>query len=178
MPLHVLSTCAHHQEVRIALHSLWYHHTYRWPSRAQVERGLHTCSKHVEAWNELIVKQKFCASIWLITEINILRCTVFKTSKNVKYVFWFFLQFLSKKFLILRRIRRDGITNAHRSSCRGSVILVRFKWNLNFLGRFSKINQTSNFIKIHSVGAELFSCGRADRYDEANSRFSQFCQRA
>jgi len=31
---------AHHQEVKIALHSLWYHHTYRWPSRAQVERGL------------------------------------------------------------------------------------------------------------------------------------------
>jgi len=30
------------------------------------------CSKHVEAWNKLIVKQKFCASSWLITEINIL----------------------------------------------------------------------------------------------------------
>jgi len=27
--------CAHHQEVKIALHSLWYHHTYSWPSRAQ-----------------------------------------------------------------------------------------------------------------------------------------------
>ena len=29
MPLHVSSTCAHHQEVKIALHSLRYHHTYR-----------------------------------------------------------------------------------------------------------------------------------------------------
>jgi len=37
MPLHVSSTCAH-QQVKIALHNLWYHHTYRWPSRAQVER--------------------------------------------------------------------------------------------------------------------------------------------
>jgi len=36
MPLHVSSTCAHHQEVKTALLSLWYHHTYR-------------CSKHVEA---------------------------------------------------------------------------------------------------------------------------------
>jgi len=27
MPLHVSSTCAYHQEVKIALHSLWYHHT-------------------------------------------------------------------------------------------------------------------------------------------------------
>ena len=30
----------------------------------------HMCSKHVEAWNKLIVKQKFCASSWLITEIK------------------------------------------------------------------------------------------------------------
>ena len=30
----------------------------------------HMCSKYVEAWNKLIVKQKFCASSWLITEIN------------------------------------------------------------------------------------------------------------
>jgi len=27
MPLHVSSACAHHQEVKIALHGLWYHHT-------------------------------------------------------------------------------------------------------------------------------------------------------
>ena len=40
MPLHVSSTCAHHQEVKNALHSLWYHQTCRWPCRAQVERGL------------------------------------------------------------------------------------------------------------------------------------------
>jgi len=32
MPLHVSSTCARNQEVKIALHSLWFHHTYRWPS--------------------------------------------------------------------------------------------------------------------------------------------------
>ena len=32
MPLHVSSICAHHQEVKIALHSLWYYHTYSWPS--------------------------------------------------------------------------------------------------------------------------------------------------
>ena len=32
--------CAHHQEVKIVLYSIWYHHTYRWPSGAQVERGL------------------------------------------------------------------------------------------------------------------------------------------
>ena len=27
MPLHVSSTCAHRQEVKIVLYGLWYHHT-------------------------------------------------------------------------------------------------------------------------------------------------------
>jgi len=53
-----------------------------WPSDDK-----HMCSKHVEAWNKLIVKQKCCASSWLITKINILRCTVSKTSK--KKLMWF-----------------------------------------------------------------------------------------
>ena len=34
----------------------------------------HICSKHVEAWNKLSVKQKFCASSWLITEIKMTLC--------------------------------------------------------------------------------------------------------
>jgi len=33
--------CTRRPEVKIILYSLWYH-TYRWPSRAQVERGLCT----------------------------------------------------------------------------------------------------------------------------------------
>ena len=60
---------------RFTLHSLWYHHAYRcddtrgcvmqfWPSDDE-----HMCSKHVEPWNKL-VKQKVCASSWLIIEIN------------------------------------------------------------------------------------------------------------
>jgi len=108
MPLHVTSTCAYHQEVKIVLHSPWFHHTYRcddtrdcvlfynkfischYMFRAHViiirrsklhytASGIitppddeHMCSKHVEAWNKLIVKQKFCASSWLITQITIL----------------------------------------------------------------------------------------------------------
>jgi len=32
--LHVSSTRAYRQEAKIVLYSLWYHHTYRWPSRA------------------------------------------------------------------------------------------------------------------------------------------------
>ena len=50
MPLHVSSTCAHHQEVKIALHNLWYQQNYRWPSGEQVERGLFhasICYEHI-----------------------------------------------------------------------------------------------------------------------------------
>jgi len=32
--------CAHHQEVKIVLYSIWCHQTCRWPFGAQVERGL------------------------------------------------------------------------------------------------------------------------------------------
>jgi len=38
MLLHVSSKSAHRQEAKIVLYNLWYHHTYRWPSGAQVEQ--------------------------------------------------------------------------------------------------------------------------------------------
>ena len=70
MPLHVSSTRAHRQEAKIVLYNLWYHYTYRcddtrgcivqfWPPDDE-----HVRSKHVEAWNKLIIK--FSASSWLI----------------------------------------------------------------------------------------------------------------
>ena len=37
------------------------------------------------------------------------------------------------------------------------VILVRFQWSLNFLGGFSTNPRISNFVKIRTVGVELFS---------------------
>ena len=46
----------------------------------------HMCSKHVEVWNKLIVKQKFCASSWLISEINILKCSQQNIKKVLKLV--------------------------------------------------------------------------------------------
>ena len=34
--------CAHRQEVKIVLYSIWYHHTCKWPSRAQSSLNLCT----------------------------------------------------------------------------------------------------------------------------------------
>ena len=43
MSLFHTPTCFEHMcsssEVKTVLYSLWYHHTYRWPSGAQIERG-------------------------------------------------------------------------------------------------------------------------------------------
>jgi len=36
----IRALCAHHQEVKIVLYSIWYRHTCRWTSGAQVERRL------------------------------------------------------------------------------------------------------------------------------------------
>jgi hypothetical protein len=46
---------------------------------------------------------------------------------------------------------------------------------------FEKIFKLQKFMKIRPVGDDLFHADRGtdtDRHDEANSRFSQFCERA
>ena len=97
---------------------------------------------------------------------------------NIKCVFWFSLQLLSETFLIIRKNERDMIKNVYRSSCKVPVILVQFSWKLNSVDRFSKNLKISNFMKIRSVGTELFHAdGRTDRNDEAYSRFSQLCEK-
>ena len=59
-------------------------------------------------------------------------------------------------------------------------MLVRFCWNLTFMGGFSKNTQILNFMKILPLGAELFNAdGRTeDRLDGTTSRFSPFSARA
>jgi len=50
---------------------------------------------------------------------------------------------------------------------------------LEFSGQiFFLIIQISSFMKIRLEGAKLYPCGQADNYDEGNSSFSQFCERA
>ena len=50
--------------------------------------------------------------------------------------------------------------NVHRSPCKGPVVLVTFERKLNFLHRFSKNLQISNFMKICPVGGQLFHADR------------------
>jgi hypothetical protein len=94
-------------------------------------------------------------------------------------VCWFRLQGLSETFLVLRRNERDMTKNEYRSSCKVPVMLVRFEWKFNFLGKKKKKNaQISNFMKVHPVEAELCHVDRRKDRHEANSSLSQVYKRA
>jgi RNase P subunit RPR2 len=59
---------------------------------------------------------------------------------------------LAETFLILRRVERD-IKSVYCSSCKVPIIQ-------NFLNIFSMNSQVSKFLKMCSVGAELFHAVR------------------
>jgi hypothetical protein len=85
---------------------------------------------------------------------------------------------LSETFLILRRIQRNIIINAHRPLCKILTVLLRLQIVLEFLDIFSTNFQISKFLNIHPVGADFFQAdrrkdGRIYRTDEANGVFSQ-----
>ena len=68
---------------------------------------------------------------------------------------------------------RNVFTLGTRYFCR---ILVELEFSTH---TFEKKAQVSSLIKIRPVGAELFHADtRTEKYEEANSRFSQFCERA
>jgi hypothetical protein len=78
-------------------------------------------------------------------------------------MFWFYLQILSEKFFILRRLKRHMTQNVYRSSCKVSVILVRFHWKMDFLDRFSKTIKYQIWLKVCPVSAKFSHAdGRTD----------------
>ena len=95
---------------------------------------------------------------------------------NIKRVFWFFLQLLFETFLILWRIQRDTVINVKRSSCRVSVIFLRILIKLEFSRQISEKISNIKFHQNPPSGSRVL-CRRTDKHDEANSRFSQFCER-
>ena len=110
---------------------------------------------------------------------------VWENALNLKHVF----RIVSEIFLILRRIRGDFffLINLRYNSCKGSLIIVAFQSNLNFLDRLSKNAQMSNFMQIRPVGAEFFHAEKrtnkqtekqtdmqTEIHDETSSHFTQF----
>jgi len=160
----------------------------------------HMCSKYVEAWNKLIVKQKFCASSWLSTEISIILCYVacpalpnvstylindhnFRKKKRKCYCTWnvcfnFLLQFLSEIFILLRT-ERDTITNVRRSSGNSTLDSCKILIRIEFFRKIFKRN--SNITKICLAGTHSFHAHRRadrNRLGEGNSHFWPVCEHA
>ena len=78
-----------------------------------------------------------------------------QTLLNIECMLEFSLHILSGTFYILRRIQRDFVISVRKSSCKIPVIVVRFKWNSNFLDKCSKYVEMY-FKKSCPVRAELF----------------------
>jgi hypothetical protein len=68
----------------------------------------------------------------------------------------FSLQLLSETFLILRRTERDMIKNVYCLNVKYLLFLSDLIETISFSNKFSKNSQISIFVKIHSVGTELF----------------------
>jgi len=83
-------------------------------------------------------------------------------------------------FLFLRLIQWD-IIHVHNSSCKVEfiLVLVKFRFSRHIL---EKKNRAFKYRKRPSCGSRVLPCSwvdrRTDRHDEADSRFSQFCERA
>jgi hypothetical protein len=70
---------------------------------------------------------------------------------------------LPETIFILSRTERDSMINLHTSSCKAHFILANFYSNLNFLDRFSKNTQISDFMKTPSNRIRVVPCGRKER---------------
>jgi len=106
--------------------------------------------------------------------------TIFGKKKmllNTKRVFWFSLQLLSQTFFILRRNERNMIKIFIGLHVKHPVFLSDFIETWIFWTIFRNILKYQVFMKILSLGTELFHADRrTDVYYEANSRFWQFCE--
>jgi hypothetical protein len=96
---------------------------------------------------------------------------------NKQCVFWFSLQLLPETFLILRRNEREMIKMYIGTHVKYPLFMSDFNDTCIFWANFRKIPNIT-FHKNPPSGSIVVPRGRTDGQDEANSRLSQFCERA
>jgi len=111
------------------------------------------CNAHAPYY-AVICSLSGCTALFHVISLPA-RFTEIRQEIQHKIVFWFFYDFYSEIFLILRRIRRGIVINMYRS-----LFLSDCKEKLNFLVIFSTNPEISKSIKIPSVEAEFWHTGR------------------
>jgi hypothetical protein len=118
--------------------------------------------QHAKHMRSIILSSVACLAPPYCPTLSHKQCN-FLNKVTINCVFWSSLQLLSETYLILRRIQRDVI-NVHRHSCKVSVILVRFKWNFNFVHRFSINTWVSKLHMNTSNRIWVVPCGWMDKH--------------
>jgi hypothetical protein len=88
------------------------------------------------------------------------------------------LKLLPDTFLILRVIQRDIIINVRTSSWKVSSYSCQILTKLVFSRQVFEKSSDMKLRQNPPSGSRVIPCGQTDGHDKANSRFSQFCERA
>jgi hypothetical protein len=83
--------------------------------------------QHAKRMRRIILSSVACPAVLHFSTLSHKRYGFWKKKLlNIKFVFFYSLQFLSETFIILRRIQLDITINVHRFSCKVPVIVFRF----------------------------------------------------
>ena len=112
--------------------------------------------QRAKCFRHIILSSAACPAVQYFPTLSLTQRAFSEKFFNIKCVFLFSLQNLSEMLLILRRIKRDGIT-ALRSLCK---VRLPYLMKFHFLARFSRSTQILILVKIRPMGTGLFYADR------------------
>jgi len=124
--------------------------------------------------------QLWPASLCNIFPHYVINGMIFEKSYWTQNVFWFSLQLLSETFVIVRWNERYMIKKYICLHVLHSLFLSDFNKNWIFSTDFPKIlkyRMSWKFVQCEP-SCSMRTDGQTEGHDEANSRFSQFCERS
>ena len=107
----------------------------------------------------------------------LINCTIIEHKLlNIKFLFWFSLQILSEKLLIVGRNERNIIINAHNFHVKFPLFLPDFNETWISSTDFRKILKISIFMKMDQAGADMFTADRRTDMTKLIVAFNHFAK--